>query len=73
MSRDNAPVAPCNNETHDGAPAGLVPSDAELPVRAVSGGAPATLGGYTAGGGQAPLPPPGSTQGDGLPPSGGRR
>lgn len=66
-------LAPFSGVTQGAAPAGLVPSEAELPVVSVHGGDPMTLNGYSASGGQAPLPPPGSDEGSGLPPSGRRR
>lgn len=56
--------------TQGGAPAGRWPSDAELPVEAVSGGAPANYGGFRPSDFTHPLPPPGSTEGDPKPPSG---
>lgn len=55
------------------APAGLFPTEGELPVIAVPGGDPATLGGYSPNGAQQSLPAPGSDDGNGLPPSGSRR
>jgi len=39
---------------HDGAPAGLVFGDAELPVVSVAGGPPVRLGGYSPDPGPAP-------------------
>ena len=53
------------------APGGLWPT-AELPVKDVDS-VPMTTGGYTPSPMQQPLPPPGSTVGDGLPPGGSRR
>lgn len=64
---------PFRDVTQGGAPGGRWPSDAELPIRAVSGGSGATTNGYSADATQPALPPPGSDQGSGLPPSGGRR
>jgi hypothetical protein len=58
---------------HDGAPAGELPSDSELPVRATHGGPSATTGGYSASPSNEPLPAPGSCDGDGLPPTGLRK
>jgi|GEM_PF-3253476 len=66
-------LAPFSGVTQGAAPAGLVPSDSELPVVSVHGGPPMSLDGYSASGGQAPLPAPGSCDGCGLPPSGHRR
>ena len=58
---------------HDGAPAGLVPSEAELPIVSSPGGSQANLGGFSANGAQDALPPAGSTEGSGLAPSGTRK
>lgn len=66
-------LAPFSGVTQGGAPAGPLPSEAELPVEAISGGMPMRLDGYSASAMTHPLPPPGSTEGDGLPPSGRRR
>lgn len=63
-------IEPFREVVKDPAPAGLWP-DKDLPVRDV--GSPASYGGYSPDPGQPPLPPPGSTEGDGLPPSGDRR
>lgn len=58
---------------HDGAPAGLVPSQGELPSVAVPGGTPFTTGGYSPDGSQDKLPPPGSSEGNQTAPTGVRR
>ncbi len=57
---------------HDGAPAGDF-FGADLPVVSVPGGAPATFDGYTASPEQDKLPAPGSSEGNGIAPSGVRR
>lgn len=65
---------PFRDVTQGAAPGGLFPSESELPIRAWHGaGAPATTSGYSPDGEQPPLPPAGSDQGSGLPPSGMRR
>ena len=66
-------LTPWSGVTQGAAPAGMAFSEGELPVVAVHGGDPMSLNGYSASGGQAPLPPPGSDEGCGLPPSGRRR
>lgn len=66
-------LAPFTGVTQGMAPAGLTFSEGELPVDAISGGMPMRLDGYSASAATHPLPPPGSIEGDGLPPSGRRR
>ncbi len=59
--------------TQGGAPAGPWISEAELPSVAVPGGVPFTTGGYSPQADQDKLPPPGSSEGNGLAPSGVRK
>lgn len=56
-----------------GAPAGPWFSESELPVVAVPGGNPANMGGYSPQADQDKLPPPGSSDGCGLAPTGNRK
>lgn len=58
--------------TQGGAPAGET-FGGDLPVTSVPGGNPATTNGYSPDPTQDKLPAPGSTDGDGLPPTGIRR
>jgi hypothetical protein len=62
-------IAPFTGATQGGAAAGRFFSEAELPVHSGM----ASIVGYSAEATQTPLPPPGSTVGCPLPPSGYRR
>ena len=61
------------NFDQGGAPAGPTFSESELPVVSVPGGNPFTTGGYSPQADQDKLPRPGSTDGNGLPPTGVRK
>lgn len=54
--------------TQGGAPGGLFPTDAELPVSSHDGGPPMTTNGFRPSPQTHPLPAPGSCDGDPLPP-----
>lgn len=55
-----------------GAPAGPLPTEGELPIKSADGPG-ATTGGFRPSPATHPLPTPGSTEGNGLPPTGSRR
>ena len=63
-------IPPFRSEHGNQAPGGLMP-DSDNPV-IQHNPSPMRLNGYSAGGGQAPLPPPGSCT-TAMPPSGNRR
>lgn len=66
-------IAPFRGDMQGAAEAGLFFSESELPIRSHFGGPPATLDGYHATDAHHPLPPCGSDDGSGLPPTGMRR
>lgn len=57
-------IGPQPDTTQGAAPGGLT-MEGDLPMRAISGGPPATTNGYSPQGGQPPLPAPGSDEGSG--------
>lgn len=63
-------IGPCQNPeiTQGGAPAGPL-FGADLPVESVSGGMPATYGGFRPSDYNGPLPAPGSSEGTQKPPT----
>ena len=73
VANDPQPIGalpPYREFTQGGAAAGMLPSEAELPVHA---GQVTIMDGFSPSSETKPLPPPGSSDGFPLPPSGYRR